>query len=138
MEIHIHIEKVYIGINDVIKSSEIEDKQLDSIIEDTINKMKIVDRDFQKPLNIKNPAAPLPINTGSAKKNNIISKKLKKGGSCEFRSDYFLAIEDIAKREKALFNKRWLLKKAGKLTNIIDSEISSMLDEIKAIKKKRQ
>lgn len=54
----------------------------------------------------------------------------------EFHADYYMSITDPAKRANALFNKRFVLKKTGKLTNLINAEIQSMLDLCKELKKK--
>jgi len=119
MEINIHIENVYI--------TETAERQITPVTLTVKRQLKKV-------------ATPLKEFSFITKENSIKPKTVNnfKSNTGEFNTEHYLAIEDIVKREKALFNKRWMLKKAGKLTNIIDSEITSMLDEIKIIKKKRQ
>jgi len=180
MEIHIHIEKIYIMADGIANPiGKIDDKKLNEEIEKTFKRLVKLDVDAQvishkskiKKIVPVVPVVPVLNNpNGKTKpckkcgkefvykynremycsieckpasynkklqvtshKSQVTSNVVKqtKFPLSEFHAEHYMGITDLEKRSTALYNKRFNMKKARTLTNIIDSEITSMLDDIK-------
>ena len=140
MEIHIHIENVFIsdGAEKQLNGKDIiSEKKVNQFIDELFEKLKKVELEtgltekiIEKP--------PVPENEKTETSVSVKEQpgKIKKHPAGEFHPEYFMAITDLDKRQVALYNKRFYLKQYKKLTPAIDKEITKMVNECKLLKKK--